>query len=113
MNQEGDKHEIAQNNSRGNCVMLFRRGPTVRDFDLRGRRPSHIRRPGGSVIVFWRPEMKTGFVLPLRLLGAAGLNAIALAQSPGTFSTIGSPLESLQPATRAFRERCWKSTVPA
>ena len=34
--------------------------------------------------------MKTSFVLPLLLLGAAGHGAIALAQSPGTFSATGS-----------------------
>src|SRR5258707_619145 len=33
--------------------------------------------------------MKTRFVLPLLLLGAAGHDAIALAQSPGTFSATG------------------------
>ncbi len=34
--------------------------------------------------------MKTGFVLPLLLLGVAGPGTIALAQSPGTFTATGS-----------------------
>jgi hypothetical protein len=34
--------------------------------------------------------MKSSFVCPLLLLGAAGYGAIALAQSPGTFATTGN-----------------------